>query len=88
MASPDFEFLVEESFTITGRGVGVFGQLRSGILQYSDCGYLHTAAGVIPIGQINVEYARLAAGGERVALLLRGLSIEQVPAGSLVRSQP
>lgn len=88
VASTDFDFLVEESFTITGHGVGVFGQWRSGSISYGDSGYLHTTAGVVPIHQINVEYARLSAGGERVALLLRGLTIDQVPAGSIVTSRP
>jgi hypothetical protein len=30
MADPVFEFIVEESFRITGRGVGVLGKWRSG----------------------------------------------------------
>ena len=30
MADPNFEFIVEESFRITGRGVGVLGEWRSG----------------------------------------------------------
>ena len=88
VTSPDFEFLIEESFTITGRGVGVFGQWRSGDIRTGHRGYLHPPDLVLLIGRISVEYALLPGGDEQVGLLLHGLTIDQVPAGSIVRSRP
>jgi translation elongation factor EF-Tu-like GTPase len=82
----DFEFIVEESFRITGRGAGVFGEWRSGQLASGGSGYVELETGItVPVTRIDVEYARVH-GGERVALLLHNLTPAQVPRGSVVRS--
>jgi translation elongation factor EF-Tu-like GTPase len=86
MTTPDFDFLVEKSVTITGRGVAVFGQWRRGQVRSGDGGYLHTDTEARPIDEISIQYARLAGGEEQVVLLLHGLTIDQVPAGAVVRS--
>jgi translation elongation factor EF-Tu-like GTPase len=64
VTSPDFEFLVEESFTITDRGVGVFGPWRSGGIRSGDSDYLHTPGLVVPVDRITVEYVRLSGGAD------------------------
>ena len=88
MADLDFEFIVEESFQITGRGVGVFGEWRSGQFTSGDSGYVQLDAEVIAaVSRIDIEYARVP-GGERVALLLHDVTVTHVPAGSVVRSGP
>ena len=87
VADEDFEFIVEESFRITGRGAGVFGEWRSGQFTSGGGGYVQLSTGVtVPVRRIDVEYARVH-GGERVALLLHGLTPAQVPRGSVVRSR-
>jgi translation elongation factor EF-Tu-like GTPase len=69
----DFEFIVEESFRITGRGAGVFGEWRSGQLASGGSGYVELETGItVPVTRIDVEYARLTPA--------------QVPRGSVVRS--
>jgi hypothetical protein len=87
VADEDFEFIVEESFLITGRGVGVVGEWRSGRFASGSGGCVQLGTGkAIPVGRITVEYARVD-GGERVGLLLYGLTPAQVPPGSVVRSR-
>jgi selenocysteine-specific translation elongation factor len=86
VADEVFEFIVEESFGITGRGAGVFGEWRSGQFRSGGSGYVELDTGVtVPVTRIDVEYARVH-GGERVALLLHNLTPAQVPRGSVVRS--
>jgi selenocysteine-specific translation elongation factor len=86
VADEVFEFIVEESFGITGRGAGVFGEWRSGQFRSGGSGYVELDTGVtVPVTRIDVEYARVR-GGERVALLLHNLTPAQVPRGSVVRS--
>ena len=86
MADEDFEFIVEESFPITGHGVGVFGEWRSGQFTSGSGGYVQLGTGeAVPVRRITVEYARVN-GGERVSLLLYGLTPAQVSRGSVVRS--
>jgi len=81
-----FEFVVEESFTITGRGVAVVGNLVAGELASGVPGYVRLMGRAdVAVQRIDVEWA-LSQGVERVALLLRDLSIDQVPAGCVVRS--
>jgi selenocysteine-specific translation elongation factor len=86
MADPDFEFIVEESFRMTGRGVGVLGEWRSGQFTSGDSGYVQLGAEVVAtVSRIDIEHARVS-GGERVALLLHDVTVTQVPPGSVVRS--
>jgi selenocysteine-specific translation elongation factor len=82
-----FEFVVEQAFAITGRGVGVLGAWRSGSITSGTpgCLFLDTGA-VVRVHRIDVDYARVS-GGERVALVLHGVTIEQVPAGSILRAR-
>jgi selenocysteine-specific translation elongation factor len=88
MADPDFEFIIEESFRITGRGVGVLGVWRSGQFTSGDSGYVQLDAEVIAtVSRIDIEYARVPRG-ERVALFLHDVTVSQVPPGSVVRSRP
>jgi translation elongation factor EF-Tu-like GTPase len=88
MADPDFEFIVEESFRITGRGAGVLGEWRSGQFTSGDSGYVQLGAEVVAVvSRITIEYARTRRG-ERVSLLLHGVTVAQVPPGSVIRSGP
>ena len=86
MADDDFEFIVEDSFRITGRGAGVVGEWRSGRFISGSGGYVQLASGeTIAVRRISVEYARMEGGGERVGLLLYDLTPAQVPRGSVIR---
>jgi selenocysteine-specific translation elongation factor len=88
MADTDFEFLVEESFRITGYGVGVLGEWRSGQFASGDSGYVQLGTEVIAaVSRVDIEYARVP-GGERVALFRHVVTVSQVPPGSVVRSRP
>jgi translation elongation factor EF-Tu-like GTPase len=86
VADEDFEFLVEDSFRITGRGAGALGGWRSGQFISGGSGYVDLGNGTtVAVTRIDVEYARVR-GGDRVALLLDGLTPAQVPRGSVIRS--
>lgn len=88
MHTEGFDFFVEESFTMTGRGVAVVGDVVGGSLASGDPGYVRVQGqGDVAVHRIDVEWV-LQRGTDRVALLLRYLDIEQVPPGSLVRSIP
>jgi hypothetical protein len=91
MTTPDFEFLIEDACPISGRGVVVFGHWCGSSIRYGRPrlpAHRHTGTEVLPIDQVDLECARVAGGHERPALLLRGLTIGQVSAGSVVRSHP
>jgi len=75
MADRDFEFIVEESFRIAGRGAGVFGEWEFGQLTSDASGYVQLGAEVIAaVDRIDVEYARVP-GGEHVALRLPDVAV-------------
>lgn len=87
MADDDLEFIVEDSFRITGRGTGVLGKWRSGRFMSGSGGYVQLESGeTVSVRRITVEYARMEGGGERVGLLLYDLTPDQVPRGSVIRS--
>ena len=81
----DWEFVVEEAFEITGRGVGVFGRLEGEILSSPFSAELSSATGVRTIERVSIEFARVEGGGERIALALWGESTDHVPVGSVLR---
>ncbi|MFF3014828.1 hypothetical protein [Streptomyces sp. NPDC057939] len=77
-------FRVSESFLITGRGVGVLGDLTGAIDRSGLSAELQSRDQFLVVPEVWVEFARIA-GGERVALLLRGVEKVQVAPGSLLR---
>ena len=80
----EWEFTVEESFNITGRGTGVVGELVGMIERSGDPATLHVDGTQTRVDEVFVEVARVA-GGERLALTLYGLTKEQVPPGAVLR---
>jgi translation elongation factor EF-Tu-like GTPase len=79
-----WEFVVEEAFTITGRGTGVLGTLRGAIEQSGEPAELEAHGQVRRVDKVTVEFARTKVG-ERLTLLLHGVDGDEVPAGTVVR---
>lgn len=77
-------FRVTESFGITGRGVGVLGDLTGEIARNGRPAELQSREQFLAVPEVWLEFARMA-GGERLALLLRGMEKDQVVPGSLLR---
>ena len=75
---------VVESFNITGRGVGVFGDLTGVIAHNGLPAELQSRDRLMVVPEVWLEFARIP-GGERIALMLRGVEKEQVVPGSLLR---
>lgn len=69
----EWEFTVEESFNITGRGTGVVGVLRGVIRRSGEAAMLHVGTTVTRVEKVDVEFL-LAQRQERLALLLSGLN--------------
>ena len=78
-----WEFTVEESFNITGRGTGVVGELRGTIETSGEPAMLRVDSTETRVDKVFVEVTRVA-GGERLALLLYGVTKDEVPHGALL----
>lgn len=84
MSAP-WSFRVEQAFRVTGQGIAVLGDLSGVIPQRVQPGELHTDGRVLPVARVAVEFALLRGGaGERIALVLRGVDLDQVPAGATI----
>jgi translation elongation factor EF-Tu-like GTPase len=81
MGADSWEYVVEEAFSITGRGTGVFGTLRGLLEEVEAPANLIVGDEVQRIERVTCEIARWH-GADRQALLLHGVFVEQVPAGS------
>jgi translation elongation factor EF-Tu-like GTPase len=81
--TPDFRFEVEEAFNITGRGTAVVGRLVSGHTTGGEPLCLHADGSVLRIDEVFVEFM-YKEGSDQRALMLRGVSKEQVPPGSVL----
>ncbi|MBB5874174.1 translation elongation factor EF-Tu-like GTPase [Allocatelliglobosispora scoriae] len=77
-------FEVDDSFTITGRGVGIVGRYE-GVMHSGEAAVVDTSTGAVPVRRISVEICT-GMDGSRVALLLVGVQKHQVPPGATVRS--
>ncbi|MFG1807495.1 hypothetical protein [Streptomyces sp. NPDC049040] len=77
-------FRVTQSFWIGGRGVGVFGDLTGEIDRSGRPAELQSRGQLLAVPQAWLEFARIP-GGERIALLLRGVEKDHVVPGSLLR---
>ncbi|MYS24986.1 MULTISPECIES: hypothetical protein [unclassified Streptomyces] len=86
-AERPWTFRVTESFGITGRGVGVFGDLTGEIDRNGGPAELQSRERLLVVPQVWLEFARVA-GGERRALLLRGVAKQQIGPGSVMRGRP
>ena len=84
MSEGEWQFTVEESFTITGRGTGVVGELLGTIERSGGPATLAVDGVQTRVDSVLVEVARVA-GGERLALVLHGVTKEQVPSGAVLR---
>lgn len=83
MPTADFRFEVEEAFDITGRGTGVVGHLVSGNTTSGEPLCLHADGAVLRIDEVSVEFM-YKEGSDRRALMLRGVTKQQVPPGSVL----
>jgi hypothetical protein len=79
-----WSFRVTESFTITGRGVGVLGELHGTITRSGEPADLQSREQFAVVPEVWVEFARVAQS-ERFALLLCGVEKDHVPPGSVLR---
>ncbi|GAA4504690.1 hypothetical protein GCM10023191_059400 [Actinoallomurus oryzae] len=84
MPTQDFHFVVERAFVISGRGAVAVGTLVSGQVTSGDTVCLHTDAGIVRVDDVWVELT--GAGTDRLALLFRGLTKEDLLPGTIARS--
>ena len=85
MPTTDFEFVVKEAFPITGRGVGVLGDLIAGNLASGDSVVLHLGSVVVGVATVTVE-SILRDGTDQGALLLHNMSLTDVRPGCVLRA--
>lgn len=84
MPTPDFRFEVQEAFTVTGRGTGLVGRLVTGSTNSGEPLCLRSADGsALWVDDVTIELL-YRAGSDQVALMLRGVTKEQVPPGSVL----
>ena len=86
-----FRLTVEDVFAITGRGTVVTGSVETGTLSVGQQVELVRDGGVFATTEVSgIEKFRAtletAGPGERVGLLLRGLTREQVHSGDVVQT--
>ena len=85
-SSGSFEFMVEDVFTITGRGTVVTGRVTNGTVRVGDdvtispSGIRTTVTGIEQFRK-SLDYAQ---EGDNAGLLLRGVSRDQVHRGDLI----
>jgi hypothetical protein len=84
VASAQWEFQVEDSFTITGRGTGVVGTLVGVFEQSGEAAEVDVGGVIKRIDRVFLEFARYP-DGERQALMLYGVAREEVPPGAVIR---
>lgn len=85
-SSGSFEFMVEDVFTITGRGTVVTGRVTKGTVRVGDDvtispSGIRTAVTGIEQFRKSLDYAQ---EGDNAGLLLRGVSRDQVHRGDLL----
>jgi translation elongation factor EF-Tu-like GTPase len=83
MTGDGWEFVVERVFNITGRGTAVAGVLRGVFDSAGQPAKLVVGEEVRRIERVYLEFLR-EQGGEGRALMLYGVSVEEVPVGSIV----
>lgn len=82
----NFEFIVEDVFTITGRGTVVTGRVSRGtvavgeVVNLKNAGVSTTVTG-IEMFRKTLDYAQ---EGDNAGLLLRGISRDQVSRGEII----
>jgi len=85
VATAAWRFLVEEVFTITGRGTGVTGTLEGELPSAPLSGWIGADGERAAVDCITVELLRRD-GDEQIALLLHGVEHDAVPPGSVIYS--
>ena len=89
-ATGNFLMVVEDTFTITGRGTVVTGTVASGFIEVGDTVKIrHMATGEITATTITgiEQFRKLldsAGGGDHVGLLLRGVSRGDIERGDVL----
>ncbi|BCY06313.1 hypothetical protein L3i22_014010 [Actinoplanes sp. L3-i22] len=77
-------YRVEHAFRIAGGDVAVLGELSGVIPHRGRSGEIRANGVVIQVAEVAVEFARVTGGGERIALVLRGVRLDQVPVGATI----
>lgn len=75
--------VVKETFMITGRSLVAVGEYQGDIHQ-GDAATVHIGDSVILVNQIYWDFPRMQ-GPQLIAIILPGLTKEQVPAGAVLR---
>jgi translation elongation factor EF-Tu-like GTPase len=76
-------FVVEDSFTLTGRGTAVFGQLEGTLKGTGEPADLRVGDVIKHVDRVSLAVARVE-GLERLALMLYGVTREEVPPGAVL----
>ncbi|MEO8360534.1 MAG: EF-Tu/IF-2/RF-3 family GTPase [Vicinamibacteria bacterium] len=90
-AAGAFRMKVEDIFTISGRGTVVTGQIASGDIRIGDEVSFVSTKGVSMKSNITgiemfQKVVDVAKAGDRVGLLLRGVRLNDIPAGTTIES--
>jgi hypothetical protein len=80
----EWEFVVEQSVRLVGRGTAVFGSASSDIDGGGAGATLHHGDCITRVETVSLEWVRVE-GGERRALVLYGMEPDEVPVGAVVR---
>jgi translation elongation factor EF-Tu-like GTPase len=72
---------VEDVFDLTGRGIAILGTHSGGVINSGDAAVLRTADAETPVPEVWVE---LHSPPGRQALVLRGVTREQVQVGGIL----
>jgi len=87
--SSTFQMMVEDVFSIKGRGTVITGRVESGTVSMGDTIELHGAVGIMPTVVDSIEMFRKtlpqANAGDNVGLLLRNVSKDDVRRGDVLK---
>lgn len=80
-----FEFLIEDVFTITGRGTVVTGKALSGSAKVNDIVFINSIQSEITGIEMFRKSLDVINAGDNAGLLLKGISREMVKRGDVIK---
>ena len=86
-AHSGWEFVVEDSCPISGRGLALFGVLSGFPSTWSFPAVMESADQLVELEEVHLEFVLRKGGDEQPALLIVGTEDRQVPVGSEIRPQ-
>ena len=84
MTEQTWEWTVEEAFEVQGRYIIVTG-VRAGAVQTGDAAIVRVGADEHAVEVVGIEHMHRLDGGNPWGLCLRGITLDQLPVGAVVR---